>query len=239
MSVAERRQKRIGQPAFWSRQAENTLDRATAMMPKLLYDRLDELGLDFVDRLPDRRAAPAAHPGRRDAARRDPRLQHRLGRLFQRPRRPADAGGDHPDAHPRRGDRRARIRHQAAGLEGRHVRQQHGPQGAGGRGQRPRHRALCGVVRRARPRQRVRLRPGLGEMRRARHRADLPQRLEQPGPAPVADQFHLQPYRPFRRRRPCDRQGDLPRRRHPALPGTALRVPRRRRRLGLRSCSAI
>jgi hypothetical protein len=27
--------------AFWARQAENTLDRATAMMPKLLYDRLD------------------------------------------------------------------------------------------------------------------------------------------------------------------------------------------------------
>ena len=48
MSVAERRHKRVGQSAFWSRQAENTLDRATAMMPKLLYDRLDELGLDFV-----------------------------------------------------------------------------------------------------------------------------------------------------------------------------------------------
>src|SRR5712671_1348454 len=48
MSVAERRHKRIGQSAFWSRQAENTLDRATAMMPKLLYDRLDELGLDFA-----------------------------------------------------------------------------------------------------------------------------------------------------------------------------------------------
>ena len=48
MSVAERRHKRIGQSAFWSRQTENTLDRATAMMPKLLYDRLDELGLDFV-----------------------------------------------------------------------------------------------------------------------------------------------------------------------------------------------
>src|SRR5689334_13463617 len=48
MSVAERREKRTGQQAFWSRQAENTLDRATAMMPKLLYDRLDELGLDFV-----------------------------------------------------------------------------------------------------------------------------------------------------------------------------------------------
>ncbi len=48
MTPAERRNKRIGQSAFWSRQAENTLDRATAMMPRLLYDRLDELGLDFV-----------------------------------------------------------------------------------------------------------------------------------------------------------------------------------------------
>src|SRR5712671_1471126 len=48
MTVAERRHKRIGQSAFWSRQAENTLDRATAMMPRLLYDRLDEIGLDFA-----------------------------------------------------------------------------------------------------------------------------------------------------------------------------------------------
>ena len=40
MSVAERRHKRMGQQAFWARQAENTLDRGTAMMPKLLYDRL-------------------------------------------------------------------------------------------------------------------------------------------------------------------------------------------------------
>src|SRR5438067_4025820 len=48
MSVAERRHKRMGRQAFWARQAENTLDRGTAMMPKLLYDRLDELGLDFV-----------------------------------------------------------------------------------------------------------------------------------------------------------------------------------------------
>src|SRR2546426_11867711 len=48
MSVAERRRRRIAQPAFWSRQAENTLDRATAMMPKLLYERLDEFGTDFA-----------------------------------------------------------------------------------------------------------------------------------------------------------------------------------------------
>ncbi|HEV2098540.1 MAG TPA: hypothetical protein VGR45_06385, partial [Stellaceae bacterium] len=48
MSLAERRHKRIGQQGFWSRQAANTLDRATAMMPKMLYDRLDELGIDFA-----------------------------------------------------------------------------------------------------------------------------------------------------------------------------------------------
>src|SRR5688572_32927596 len=48
MSVDERRRRRIGMPAFWSRQAENTLDRATAMMPRLLYERLDEIGSDFA-----------------------------------------------------------------------------------------------------------------------------------------------------------------------------------------------
>ena len=48
MSVAERRRRRIAQPAFWSRQAENTLDRATAMMPRLLYERLAEFGSDFA-----------------------------------------------------------------------------------------------------------------------------------------------------------------------------------------------
>jgi predicted TIM-barrel fold metal-dependent hydrolase len=48
MSVAERRRRRIAQPAFWSRQAANTLDRATAMMPRLLYERLDEFGTDFA-----------------------------------------------------------------------------------------------------------------------------------------------------------------------------------------------
>jgi predicted TIM-barrel fold metal-dependent hydrolase len=48
MSVAERTRRRIAQPAFWSRQAENTLDRATAMMPRLLYERLEEFGTDFA-----------------------------------------------------------------------------------------------------------------------------------------------------------------------------------------------
>src|SRR6201997_218708 len=48
MSVAERRRRRIGQEAFWFLPTKNTLDRATAMMPRLLYERLDDLGLDFT-----------------------------------------------------------------------------------------------------------------------------------------------------------------------------------------------
>ena len=47
MSVAERGRKRVGQEAFWSSPSENVLDRATAMMPKLMYERLDDLGIDF------------------------------------------------------------------------------------------------------------------------------------------------------------------------------------------------
>src|SRR5262249_51090131 len=48
MSADERRRRRVAQVAFWSRQAENTLDRATAMMPRLLYERLEEFGTDFA-----------------------------------------------------------------------------------------------------------------------------------------------------------------------------------------------
>ena len=47
MSVAERSDQRIAQPAFWAVPAKNVRDRATAMLPRLLYERLDELGIDF------------------------------------------------------------------------------------------------------------------------------------------------------------------------------------------------
>ncbi len=48
MSLAERRRRRVAQPGFWTRQAENTLDRATAMMPRLLHERMPEFGADFA-----------------------------------------------------------------------------------------------------------------------------------------------------------------------------------------------
>jgi len=48
MSVAERRDQRLAQEAFWALPTKNTRDRATAMMPRLLYERMEELGLDFT-----------------------------------------------------------------------------------------------------------------------------------------------------------------------------------------------
>ena len=48
LSVAERKRRRVSMPGFWTRQTGNTLDRATAMIPHMLYDRLDEIGSDFA-----------------------------------------------------------------------------------------------------------------------------------------------------------------------------------------------
>ncbi len=47
LTTEERARRGIGMETFWGRQSTQTLDRATAMMPRLLYDRLDELGLDY------------------------------------------------------------------------------------------------------------------------------------------------------------------------------------------------
>jgi len=47
-TVAERRQRRLGQESFWNRAERNTRDRATGMLPRFLYERLEELGIDFA-----------------------------------------------------------------------------------------------------------------------------------------------------------------------------------------------
>jgi predicted TIM-barrel fold metal-dependent hydrolase len=48
MTPAERSETRRAQEAFWGVPTRNTLDRATAMLPQLLYERLDEFGFDFT-----------------------------------------------------------------------------------------------------------------------------------------------------------------------------------------------
>ncbi len=44
----ERRDQRAAVPPWWALPTKNTLDRATAMLPKLLYERLDDIGLDVT-----------------------------------------------------------------------------------------------------------------------------------------------------------------------------------------------
>ncbi len=48
MTPEERRDQRRAQEAFWGVPAKNTLDRATAILPRLMYERLDEFGFDFT-----------------------------------------------------------------------------------------------------------------------------------------------------------------------------------------------
>ena len=48
LSPAERLERRATRPPWWAFPAKNTLDRATATLPKLLYERLEQFGLDFT-----------------------------------------------------------------------------------------------------------------------------------------------------------------------------------------------
>jgi predicted TIM-barrel fold metal-dependent hydrolase len=48
IAAQERRERRLDQPIWWGMPTRNTLDRATAMLPKLLYQRLGDFGFDFV-----------------------------------------------------------------------------------------------------------------------------------------------------------------------------------------------
>jgi hypothetical protein len=57
-SAEERKRSRRAQEAFWALPTKNTRDRATEILPRLLYERLDEFGMDFTV-LSDRRARRA------------------------------------------------------------------------------------------------------------------------------------------------------------------------------------
>jgi predicted TIM-barrel fold metal-dependent hydrolase len=47
-SIDARRRSRAPQSAWWGSPAQNSLDLATAALPSLLYDRLDDLGIDYA-----------------------------------------------------------------------------------------------------------------------------------------------------------------------------------------------
>jgi predicted TIM-barrel fold metal-dependent hydrolase len=47
MTPEERRRRRVARPSSWTLPTLNTLDRATAMLPRLFRERMDDFGLDF------------------------------------------------------------------------------------------------------------------------------------------------------------------------------------------------
>jgi len=60
LSDAERRALWATRPPWWSLPAENTRDRASAHLPRLLYERLDEFGIDFSVLYPSRTLTTSA-----------------------------------------------------------------------------------------------------------------------------------------------------------------------------------
>jgi predicted TIM-barrel fold metal-dependent hydrolase len=54
LSEAERRASWTTRPPWWSLPAANSLDRATAHLPRLLHERLGDLGIDFAVLYPSR-----------------------------------------------------------------------------------------------------------------------------------------------------------------------------------------
>jgi predicted TIM-barrel fold metal-dependent hydrolase len=62
LSWEQRRAAGISRPPWWTLPAANTLDRATAQIPKLMASRLDELGIDFAVMYPSRMLTATAIP---------------------------------------------------------------------------------------------------------------------------------------------------------------------------------
>jgi|SRR5579875_173600 len=99
LSPKERFERRASRPPWWGVPMKNTLDRAAAALPKLLYQRLDEMGLDFAVLYP---TMGLFVPGivdeevRKAACR---RLQRIPCDDFRRVGGSADARRLHPDAH--------------------------------------------------------------------------------------------------------------------------------------------
>ncbi len=225
-------------PGFWTRQTGNTLDRATAMMPHLLYDRLDEIGSDFAIVYPT-------------AGLRLPRIDDDETRRAVIRAYNIVSAGYFKDLSDRMTPAAIIPMHtpEEAIAELEFVTKQLG--------------SKVGMFGSALPRKVPSVEgsdqdtnrlavwyevfgidslydydPVWAEMPRGRDRPDLPFDRQQPGAAQLADQLHLQPYRPFRRCRPCRRQGHLPRRRHAALPANCASPSSKAASAGARSCSA-
>ena len=200
------------------------------MLPKLMYRRLDEIGIDFALLYPTYGLFATGMPGdelRRAMAR---ALQPLLRGDVRRLPRPSRTGGRDPHRDPGRGRGRTRARRGRAGTQGRHPVRRGQPARARSRG-----RAGSVLAGHSRARFGLRLRPAVEALRRVGRLADVPRLDAGIRAARVAPQLCLQPHRQLRR----GRRGGLPLavlpRRPGAFPAAPLRLPRGWRRLGSQS----
>lgn len=66
MTAEERLQTRTPALPWWGRPTKNTLDRATATLPRLLHERLDDLGVDYAIIYPSDGLTVIGNPGIQD-----------------------------------------------------------------------------------------------------------------------------------------------------------------------------
>ena len=105
----ERAATRTPRGPWWGSPARQTIDLATALFPALLYERLDELGIDFGVVYPSLGLVFLHTPDeqyRRGMCR---ALNRANAATFARLSDRLDAGRRHPHAHTRRGHGRARA----------------------------------------------------------------------------------------------------------------------------------
>ena len=228
----ERMRRRIHRPTWWGEPA-STLDRATAMVPRLFYERLDDFGLDFCVLYTSLGLFYVSNPDeeiRRAVSRAVNRMNAEMFRPYAHRITPAAVVPMHT---PQEAIEEATYAVRELGLKvlmiANHVRR---PVPAFMRaGAEPNEmRDLHGL---ARLRERPRLRSLLGDVRRVeggRHRP-----LGQHGHplARVGVVVHLQSHRPLRQRQPRLRQGAHPGRGDASVPAAALRVPGGRGGLGV------
>ena len=175
-------------PSWWGNPVSDPRDRATAHLPSLMYDRLEELGIDFMLIYPswtlgflmstDDELRALHLPGRQPAFR----------QVVRPLPRSAGARCAHSDAEPGRGRGRDRLRGPGAGLQvvgaGRSCISAGGTKG---------RTSGWFASRRLRPRQPLRLRPGLGGLRAEQGRSRIPQLLAAGASGPIDHQLRVQP----------------------------------------------
>jgi hypothetical protein len=233
ISPADRLDRRLMRPTWWGEPAR-TLDRATAMIPRLFYERLDDFGIDFALVYTSLGLFYVSNPDeelRRAVARAVNRMNAEMFAPFKDRMTPAAVVPMHT---PEEAIEEATYAVRELGLKvvmiANHVRRPV-----------PAAAALVAdpldprahVHRLARLRERLRLRSVLAHVSRSEgggHRALRQHGLARPR---VGRQLHVQPHRSLRQCQPRLRARPHSRRRDPPLPRSALRLPRGRRGLGV------